>query len=150
MWIQRIRYLTEAPLLCTYFEQVIQNLIPLFLWVVYKELWCSLKLHKQKMILNVTGSNIKFINILQMYIYLKGNVNYLERTDKIHQYTQQITVDILKNIFSSLLNQRHVTFLPSLYAYDCARICNEMLMRLDSSLDENLSLIIFVKLRSHF
>jgi len=48
-------------------------------------------------------------------------ISYLERTDKkIHQYTQQIKVDILLNIFSILLNQRHVTFQPSLYAYGCA------------------------------
>jgi len=33
---------------------------------------------------------------------------------------------------------------------DARAYANEMLMRLDRSLDENLSLIIFVKLRSRF
>ena len=42
---------------------------------------------------------------------------------KIHQYAQQINVDIFYNIFNSLLNQRHVVFLPSLYPYGCGCIC---------------------------
>jgi len=44
----------------------------------------------------------------------------------IHLYTQHINVDILYNIFSSLLNQRHATFQPSLYAL---WLCVHMQMR---------------------
>jgi len=41
----------------------------------------------------------------------------------MHQHTQQTNVDIFKQIFSSLLNQSHVTFQPWLYPYGCVLIC---------------------------
>jgi len=65
---------------------------------------------------------------------------YFKEQTKMHQHTQQNNVDI-KNIFSSLLNQRHVTFQPSLYAYSSVHMCNWDAKEAGQFLNENPSVL---------
>ena len=79
-----------------------------------------------------------------------GNMYILKELTKIHQYTQQNNIDILYNIYGSLLNQSHVTFQPPLYTYGCARICKWDVNGTEQIFRQKFEFAYFRKLRSRF
>jgi len=59
-------------------------------------------------------------------MFYKHALGISKQQVEINQHAQQSNVDILKNIFSSLLNQRYVTFQPLFMHMDVRTYANEM------------------------